>query len=59
MSNYEELSVELKIGQRDTLTVYQLVQSEIVDSYLEELLIQLTDHIRIELRERGYRVGSK
>lgn len=59
MSNYEELRVELKIGQRDTLTVYQLVQSEIVDSYLEELLIQLTDHIRIELRERGYRVGSK
>lgn len=59
MSNYEELRVELKIGQRDTLTVYQLVQSEIVDSYLEELLIQLTDHIRIELRERGYRVGSE
>lgn len=59
MSDYEELRLELKIGQRDTLTVYQLVQSEIVDSYLEELLIQLTDHIRIELRERGYRVGSK
>ena len=59
MSSYEELRVELKIGQRDTLTVYQLVQSEIVDSYLEELLVQLTDQIRIELRERGYRVGSK
>lgn len=59
MSSYEELRVELKIGQRDTLTVYQLVQSEIVDSYLEELLVQLTDQIRIELRERGYRVGSE
>lgn len=59
MSSYEELRVELKIGQRDTLTVYQLAQSEIVDSYLEELLIQLTDQLRIELRERGYRVGSK
>ena len=57
MSDYEELRLELKIGQRDTLTVYQLVKSEIVDSYLEELLIHLTNRLRFELREKGYRVG--
>ena len=57
MSNYEELRVELKIGQRDTLTVYQLVKPEIEDSYLEELLIHLTNHLRFELRGQGYRVG--